>query len=146
MVGVLQMHSAADWLLVKLNTNCIFRCALWMVDIWSFLNASHFHQFIPTFSLNVSKFLMRYMYIHEPMQPNTWSCCTYAHKITICLTFCSHFTVQCQYLYSNNKWIVAILVLNFYLQRFAIHHVSTVHAHHPVCVAVVLAGLEVPAV
>ena len=54
--------------------------------------------------------------------------------------------MQSQCLYSNYKYIVAILVLNFYLQRFALHHVSMVHVHHPVCVAVMLAGLEVPAV
>ena len=62
------------------------------------------------------------------------------------LDLCSHFTVQSQCLYSNNKCIIAILVLNFYLQQFALHHVSMVHAHHLACVAVMLAGLEVPAV
>ena len=74
-------------------------------------------------------------------------CCIYVHMITICVPFvalslCSHSacTLIICTLY------VAILVLNFYLQRFALHHVSTVHAHHPTCVAVVLAGLEVPAV
>ena len=59
---------------------------------------------------------------------------------------CCPFTVQSYCMYSNYKYIVAILVLKFYLQQFAIHYVSMVHAHHLVCVTVVLAGLELPVV